>query len=80
MLPEGLIIRLVDQRDEKEPTEFAGKEPRFISRTRVMCAKDRKMEEVFILDYIRDDGLYLVATGSGKFFRVNPRYLLQKKK
>lgn len=64
-------------RDESESTEFAGQDPRFARRTLVLTDED---EEVLIVNYIKERGLYVVTRkdGHGPLFRINPARLRPK--
>lgn len=64
-------------RDESEPTEFAGRDPAFAIRTLVLTDEN---EEVLIVNYIKERGLYVVSRkdGQGPLFCISPARLCPK--
>lgn len=64
-------------RDESEPTEFAGQEPQFARQALVTTDQN---EDVIIVDYLKDKGLYVVSRedGHGPLFRISPARLRLK--
>lgn len=64
-------------RDESGPAEFAGQEPQFARRTLVTTDQN---EDVIIVNYLKDKGLYVVSRkdGHGPLFRISPIRLRPK--
>lgn len=63
--------RWMPDRDERGPTEYAGKERLWLNQTVLLLDEGY---EVMIFDYLKDLGLYVVARkdGQGPLFRVSP--------
>lgn len=63
--------------DESGPTEFAGRDPEFKRRTIVTTDEGN---EVVIVNYLKDKGLYVVSRkdGRGPLFRISPAHLRPK--
>lgn len=65
------------KRDENEPTEYAGQEPEF---ARLASVRTDDGEEVVIVNYLKEQGLYVVSRkdGQGPLFRISPARLRRR--